>query len=193
MAQGISQRNRLSIRDFNSDPAGAMRDLQRWANYLNFGRSGFEVQRSVSLGILTATGPDIAWDQAADDAEQWTGIAGGAVGSQSAFTVPPGRSGIYLFNFRGYFGAVSLAAKSVTPIATITRYLTGAQEAVGMWQVSSGSDRFDCTGRATLNDGDIITASIFNGTAGTITLTAVAAGAQVAYSPSFSCYRISLL
>lgn len=183
MAQGISQRTRLSLPRVPDELTPMANVLERWGNHLPFASVGFNFYRSTNETVL-ATGVDrtITWDTAITDQENWMPVAG----TVQSIVVPPGLSGLYVFRFNVYW---------VAALAAITAWIRVDGAAVSNVHPGQTSATVGNTLTAIypVQDGSVITAGVFNGSPGNITITNDGGSAFNYRAPSFAAYRIALL
>lgn len=182
MAQSITPRTRLSMRDFERDPRGALRDLQRWADYLPFGRVGFEAHASFNQDLTNGTLTNITLDSLDVNVEGWTTFG-------SAIKVPAGLSGTYVFVCHAFF------TTAVASAYVIIRSLDAAGNYTvhGIDRGGTAVDGRNLTGIGPVNDGDSISVAVRNFSGATITVRSYAGDTETPPMFGLKGYRISLL
>lgn len=183
MAKGINNRTHLSLPHRVPDEmADITRNLGTWANGLPFGAVGFAFTRNVSeAATVPAATTVITWNNVVADRENWMPIAG----TVQSIVVPPGLSGVYSIRFNVYW---AVAAAGMEPFIRVNGNGVTLVE-----MVTIAVDRVATGAQVLLNDGDVIVAGIFNGSAANKTVTAFAGNPNVGILPSLSAWRISLL
>lgn len=169
------------MRDPKRDPAGALTEVQRWANYLPFGTVGWHFTNSGNGPVIGpgATGT-LTFDTVAQDLE------GFRSGANTEAVIPKGLSGTYVIEACAYWAA------NVNTLMSIVR-TTAAGVATGIANFDLTTQRGQLHAIERLAEGDRLTVLLFNNSAGNITVTAVAAGPFNVQMPYFKGYRISLL
>ncbi len=153
--------------------------LMSWANALPFGAAGFSVTRDSSgASIPAGTTGVLAWNVIVKDYENWCS----PTAEFSNITVPRGLSGIYVMSMAVVWGTLINAVPAIR--------LNGAAVSLGPFITQ---DRGATHALVPLNEGDVITASLFNGGGVSLVPLATAADGNFARSPYLQAWRISLL
>lgn len=147
---------------------------------------GFAVRRNVNEAARgTLQTFNIAFDTCVNNSTFLGAAVPGAITPQSAFVVPAAGAGVYELNAGAYWAAnlagITLAI-AVNGTAVVSSYLLGA-----------GAPQSYEIGRAVrLAAGDTIVATVYNGSAGNITVTTFAGNAVTPPLPYLSAWRVSL-
>lgn len=158
------------------------RQLMRWANGLPFGRAGFDFTRSTNDSSVAYLGTaTLTWTEVVDDAENWMPSSG----STQTITVPPGLSGMYVFEYHVYW--VASVAGVIPYVAVNGSTITSSDT------YTSASTMASRNGLVMLNDGDTITAGFFNASGGALIPARGGGSGLEKVTPRLRMYRISLL
>lgn len=184
MAQGISQRARLSLPTVPDELRQFSNTLERWGNRLPLAHAGFQFWRSTNeTALATSNTREVTFDTAVVDHENWMPVAG----TVQSIVVPPGLSGWYQFQFNIYW---AVAGAGMFPFIRVNG------NAVTLGASSAGvlaSDSASITATWLMNDGDIITAGVLNGSGANRTITSAPGDTFNLKSPYLSAARFALL
>lgn len=182
MAKGISNRTRLSLPQASDEARAMANTLERWGNNLPFAHTGFMFWRTTNETALGAgLTREITWNQVVMDHENWMPAAG----TVQSIVVPQGLSGWYQLQLDVYW--VNAATPMFPFIRVNGQAITFAADfAVA---VSAGT----VSALRPLNDGDLITAGLVNGSAAPQTITSGAGDPTNDNTPTLTATRVALL